>query len=434
MNTFAAILAMLLAAQQAAAVASEAKTEIEPLEPYRYSYTSDAVPPDFSGREIGILVSSPDNSSVLPDERSGDMRSDNLYDSRIRTEDLFNVRLTETDMPGNEAYNAIRRDILAGDSVYDMMFLEAGYMTQLLAQGMLYDFGVNKSTTIDPEKPWWNPSATEDIAYKDRTYYALPDILPDSLDNMPCVYFDRETFGDSLYELAESGKWTLDEMLKALADKTIDLDGAAPLFHAAGESLLVKVKEEDTLTLAPLSERMMSVADKISALFGKKNESEDTKGVFSVSTVGKASEYEGYGILPLPKFDKKDEYVTPMPNDTRLFSISMTTTDMTAAETVADALAYNCRAKLEDNFYDILTPIRDVSEDGTYEYVRDEDLGMLAAMYNSRKFDILDTLGLAGGLDYDDAILNGFAARFEMNRKKIAKAIDKFIYSLEEIN
>ena len=123
-----------------------------------------------------------------------------------------------------------------------------------------------------------------------------------------------------------------------------------------------------------------------------------------------------------------------MPNDTRLFSISMTTTDMTAAETVADALAYNCRAKLEDNFYDILTPIRDVSEDGTYEYVRDEDLGMLAAMYNSRKFDILDTLGLAGGLDYDDAILNGFAARFEMNRMKITKAIEKFIYSLEEIN
>ena len=105
MDTFAAILAMLLAAQQAAALASEAKTEIEPLEPYRYSYTSDAVPPDFSGREIGILVSSPDNSSVLPDERSGDMRSDNLYDSRIRTEDLFNVRITETDMPGNEAYN-----------------------------------------------------------------------------------------------------------------------------------------------------------------------------------------------------------------------------------------------------------------------------------------------------------------------------------------
>ena len=56
MDTFAAILAMLLAAQQAAALAAEAKTEIEPLEPYRYSYTSDAVPPDFSGREIGILA------------------------------------------------------------------------------------------------------------------------------------------------------------------------------------------------------------------------------------------------------------------------------------------------------------------------------------------------------------------------------------------
>lgn len=432
MDTFAAILAMLLAAQQAAALAAEAKTEIEPLEPYRYSYTSDAVPPDFSGREIGILVSSPDNSSVLPDERSGDMRSDNLYDSRIRTEDLFNVRITETDMPGNKAYNRIRSAILAADPVYDMMFLEAGYMTQLLAQGMLYDFGVNKSTTIDPEKPWWNPSATEDIAYKDRTYYALPDILPDSLDNMPCVYFDRDTFGDSLYELAESGKWTLDEMLKALADKTVDIDEAAPLFHAAGEGLLVK--EEDKLTLASPTERTMSVVDKISALFGKKNESKDTNGVFSVSTIGKASKHEGCGILPLPKFDKKDEYVTPMPNSTRLFSISITTTDMAATETVADALAYNCRAKLEDNFYDILKPIRDTSEDGTYEYVRDEDLGMLAAMYNSRKFDILDTLGLAGGLDYDDAILNGFAARFEMNRIKIAKAIDNFIYSLEEIN
>ena len=417
MNTFAAILAMLLAAQQAAALAAEAKTEIEPLEPYRYSYTSDAVPPDFSGRDIGMLVSSPDSSSVLPDELIGEIRNDNLYESRVRTEELFNVRITETDMPGSEAYNEIRKTILAGDSVYDMMFLEAGYMTQLLAQGMLYDIGTNKSTNLDPEKPWWNPSATADIAYKDRTYYALPDIMPDSLDNMPCVYFDRETFGDKLYALAESGNWTLDEMLTALADKTVDIDEAAPLFHAAGEGLLVK--EEDKLTLASPTERTMSVVDKISALFGKKNESKDTNGVFSVSTIGKASKHEGCGILPLPKFDKKDEYVTPMPNSTRLFSISITTTDMAATETVADALAYNCRAKLEDNFYDILTPIRDVSEDGTYEYVRDEDLGMLAAMYNSRKFDILDTLGLAGGLDYDDAILNGFAARFEMNRIKI---------------
>lgn len=432
MNTFAAILAMLLAAQQAAAVASEAKTEIEPLEPYKYSYTSDAVPPDFNGREIGILVSSQDSSSVLPDERSGDVRSDNLYDSRIRTEDLFNVRLTETDMPGNEAYNMIRSVILAGDSVYDMMFLEAGYMTQLLAQGMLYDFGVNKSTTIDPEKPWWNPSATADIAYKNRTYYALPDILPDSLDNMPCVYFDRETFGDGLYEIAETGNWTLDKMLSELADKTLDIDMTAPLLHAAGVSLLTK--NEDTLTLESPTERTMTVIDRISDLLGKKNEDESAKGVFAVSTIGKASDYKGYGILPLPKFDKKDEYVTPMPNSTRLFSISITTTDMTAAETVADALAYNCRAKLEDNFYDILKPIRDTSEDGTYEYVRDEDLGMLAAMYNSRKFDIFDTLGLAGGFDYDKAIRNGFISLYEMNRDKVTKTLEQYLNSIKEIN
>ena len=59
-------------------------------------------------------------------------------------------------------------------------------------------------------------------------------------------------------------------------------------------------------------------------------------------------------------------------------------------------------------------------------------LGMLAAMYNCAEASTFSTRSAfwpGGSLIIDDAILNGFAARFEMNRIKIAKAIDKFIYS-----
>ena len=317
---------------------------------------TDNVPElDFEGREFRTLEQESVMYGFAPEEQNGDIINDAVYDRARKAEERFNITITPTDYEDNVVITSIvKKTVMSGDQNYDLVFGQM-YQSEAAAQsGIFADW--QDVPYVDFSKPWYVKSINE--AAVGGKLYMIESELSISYFQQTWMILDNKTkAGDingfpDLYKAVEDGTWTLDELNRLTSDVYRDTNGdtkrdaedfygfagtsagcllAAFLYGADGR--LAKV-DGDHVEHLITSEKTIDVLEKLSKLFCS-NEGTITKSdalsktrrelfpkgvvLFEAMQVndllredfGLRNMSDEFGVLPLPKYDEKqEEYYT----------------------------------------------------------------------------------------------------------------------------
>ena len=307
---------------------------------------------DFKGETFGIYL--PNNpESVQPvgiytEGMNGEIFNDAVYNKNIFIEEKYNVNLKIEFGPDWDSTPVdLKKNVLAGDSPYDLYLAHINVgVTGMTADGLVRDW--NDVPYVDFDKPWWNSSTKDMLAINGKIYWTVSSMsMPDTV----VLLFNKQMLQnhglENPYELVRSGKWTIDKLAEISKSVTIDLDNDGKwtkndqygleygkswqteylMYAMGGNMFLLDSGGNPELNL--LNPKMISIYEKMWDLFYTGNPAflydQTTGPTNNVPTIGIESDRilfcqyllntcralnaveVDYGIVPLPKFDEKQE-------------------------------------------------------------------------------------------------------------------------------
>lgn len=379
---------------------------------------------------------------VNTDEVNGDNINDAVYERNRTVEGKYGIIIDDVRNAGAE--KAIYNAVTAGDNTYQAVWLKVdNFFTQAI-NGTFYD--LNSVPNINLDKYYWDQNVVRDFTLGGKLYGIMGD-LSTSVSVFTHLFGVNKILAeaynislDEIYQTVRDGKWTVDKMLEILnigiysdlngdgkRDGTDQYGfGVSPaifeaMFSGAGEKWIEK-DENDNLVLSALTERKISVYEKILSLTSDK---QMTLGTWNIGPVKGVSDTYGYvyvdkfinntalfvdidlgivmdyrkkmdsdfGIVPIPKFEESQKvysvYAYPF---FPLLSVPITVMgealDMTGI--ILEALSEESYKKLTPTFYDLAI---------SGKYTRDEgSVEMLDLILRSRIYDPLYFNAWSGSL------------------------------------
>lgn len=280
---------------------------------------------------------------------------------------------------------------------------------------------------IDLEKPWYNQTIIENMP-NNKIYFLSGDFALANVKNTYAFYFNADLYKDlgkteNLYELVDSGKWTMEKMETIIADVYHDVNGDTKkdpadrfgltfgdtnkyLGFLAALDVKMFTRTNDGYEFTYGNEHALDVANHMIALVNenenviKSMAATDTtkypeyltssgggnnassiflagRSLFSASLVADAQTIVGnikfeYGLLPMPKWDEKQEnYQTSLQRSCYAL-IPGDTENAEAASAVLEALASECHRTLLPEYCEVMLKTR---------YAQDSDV--------ARMFDLI---------------------------------------------
>ncbi len=169
---------------------------------------------------------------IWADSEDGKMSNLNIAKKKVLDDVQKNYNCTVKGEISTATVQEIRtmvtEDIVNQSGVYDFCFEAPYYYYGLVQDGYLYNL---KDLDIDFSKPWWDQNAVKDFSICNELYYALGDINTYDNDGTFVCFFNKslfkEKYGDYtvLYDLAEKGNWTFDELKKYAEGFGMDVNG-----------------------------------------------------------------------------------------------------------------------------------------------------------------------------------------------------------------
>ena len=367
------------------------------------------------------------SKDIASAEENGDVINDAVYKRNLAVTDRFGVTFTDI-ASSNGAWNLsnqARTSIMAAADDFDMI---AGSPTDvvknLAPDGLLMD--LSEIPYIDLEKPWYDQNSVEQMSIGGKVFCATGSMLIMDDDATLAVLFNKKIAEDyklpDLYDLVNTGKWTIDAMNKYAADVSADLnsDGvmgeedqygltSEPLntyacMVAAGVQLVTK--KGDELTFNTSSERFIDAFTKSVKLnrdykicmhASKLSHSDNYAEVIDPSFVAnrilfnmaglvrvthfRAMETD-FGIIPLPKFDEEQEEYYSMVSlpCTNLITVPKTASDLERTGAIIEALSAEGHYTLRDAYYDNALKAKGARDE--------ESAAMLDLIFENRVYDI----------------------------------------------
>lgn len=328
-------------------------------------------------------------TEMYVDELNGEIVNDAIYNRSRTVDDRLNVAIGQITAPGiwgNEAsfQEAIRSAVMAGDDTYQLVAGYAYFITALATDGVFMN--LLDVPHIDFEKPWWNSDLRDELTLYDQLYFACGDLSLTLLSSTFCMFFNKDMADrynvPDLYETAESGAWTYDNMYALTEGISVDLNGdgvmdendeygldmpignQCDLLFAAFDQPLTAKNADGSISLRMGDAKAQDIADRMMDLFTK------NAGAFCIKDAsgGDESHYapfrEGrsllvvasfnfaartlrsldlsYGIIPFPKYDENQEkYQTISQDAYSLFCVPLTAGDAEMIGAVTEALAFD---------------------------------------------------------------------------------------------
>ena len=96
---------------------------------------------DYGGFEFTFLNIEPEiwaNVMIAPEEMSGDLVSDAMYERNSRIEDRYNVVISDRQVGINDVANELKKTVTAGEDVYSAAMISAHTMSGLLGDNYPY--------------------------------------------------------------------------------------------------------------------------------------------------------------------------------------------------------------------------------------------------------------------------------------------------------
>lgn len=210
-------------------------SEVTQAEDTRFVADSLPVELDFEGAEFNIMIG--DYAGAYLDdlyqaEETGSRLSDSVYHMIQNVQERLNINLVynwETyvfkDMGAHQT--KIISSILAGSNDFDLLFDNPNYTMQMLDGEYFVNLADNRY--IDLEKPWYNQDVLNNYA-SDYIHFITGQFSLSNIKYLFSVYFNadlyEETGGtENLYELVDSGKWTIDKLDELTKNVYADLNG-----------------------------------------------------------------------------------------------------------------------------------------------------------------------------------------------------------------
>lgn len=196
---------------------------------------------DLGGKEIRILMgSNRKRECFIEDDDIGTPVNSAIFTRNQTVQVRLNCKLNfieEKDGWESQAtYTETAINMSTANEV-DLFTVYSLTANTLMINGVLTDILAND--IIEFDKPYWNSKMVESCSLYDKMYFCTGEISYTLIDCIYVMLFNKElaadmgmprylseTYGiDSLYDLVESGEWTLDNMMKIAKQFSVDSDG-----------------------------------------------------------------------------------------------------------------------------------------------------------------------------------------------------------------
>ncbi|MBE6611221.1 MAG: extracellular solute-binding protein [Ruminococcaceae bacterium] len=386
---------------------------------------------DFGGYEftfLNVAVCDWANRMLVPEESTGELLNDTMFDRNRRVEEMLNIKITEQNGADWQAVSdLIKAAVNSGDSSYDVAMTPYHFTGALLSDGYFADLAGIDSLHLN--EAWWDQMVIQSATIKDHCYFATSDITFFPFEATWVIYFDKGRMADlgleEPYGLVRDGKWTIDKLteyaltaadlngqptfkynqasgtarygilshdqfMEVLAfgfgETYLDESGDMPVFNEAEERLVTAFEKIMALT-TPDGAFVDRNTDNIQG-GGDRMPVEYKKGriMMMAETLGHIANLRDasfdFGIVPIPKLDENQEQYHSMlaSYGTLMTTIPKSCSDPERAGKVLDMLAYESNICMIEPYYDTYL---------TQKGVRDEDSAdMLQLIRETRTLNI----------------------------------------------
>lgn len=371
---------------------------------------------DLGGKTYKIL-STPSNYGVtsITVEDSATVLNAAIFKRNMIVKERLNIDIfVEEEETPNKMDNAISTIASSGDLTYDLYYGNSSHVLPLSTKGYLA-----KSSELENvkfEEAWWNAVAAKKIAIKGDTYALIGDADIHWYESIYITVLNKDISEEeqlpNLAELALSGNWTWDMMYQYTTDAYVDADnsggktdgdrfGFATGYNLAGIALLSS--GEDIMTydksnypsFSGFNVRTVDIFSNIKKWFYDSNSSfvspRDNNLFETVTTfhdifvrgdalfysepIGslqklKEVDYE-YTVLPVPKYDAADKYITTVMHYAYCFGIPMATSDYDELGVFLDNIMYQSHINVIPTYLEQIVSLQRVRNEDSYQILSD---------------------------------------------------------------
>lgn len=430
---------------------------------------------DLGGRTFTILNTSQNYSfySALNfDEQTGDTLDDSIYTRNRTLEDKYNFKYEIVEFELDKAASELGKTVLAGDDVYDAAFLRDYYTSADITEGYLQNLDDIPELQLD--KDWWDGAVTENsrIGKSKKAFIASSDISLVDFEGTCVTFFNEDMLKtlniDAPYQLVRDGKWTVDklgEYIKAGANLNGDENftltatgnctyGIVAFQHTyssliSGSMVNFIDKDKDgTPYLSLDNEKFYTLATKLSNMFAvdgdevfANNGADDVhyetlfkkgRSLMMIAQLKATNKYRdmdaAYGIVPIPKYDEKQENYRNLRTFSYVMCVPVTNQHLKETGIVMDAMAYITSKDIMPYFYEGRISQKALRNDDSIEMLqiirntRYHEFGTSFGWVNNLYNQISDVI-VAKSTDFASLIAEQKTA-IEGNIKKVMDVID----------
>ena len=208
---------------------SDAATEAE------QTTTLDNIPEDLKFEEADITILNRawvgwTWDEVAVPELNSEPVNDAVYNRNITVGDRLNINIVShaiDDVNQAKPLEEVQRAVLAGSDEYDLLAGAAYLVLQYTLEGLFCD--ITQLDYLDLEQSYWMQDYNDVISYNNKQYSATGMIALSTYRFAFVTMFNKNMFDDKqtpyLYDVVESGEWTLDYQAALAEDFYQDLNG-----------------------------------------------------------------------------------------------------------------------------------------------------------------------------------------------------------------
>ncbi|MCL1793991.1 MAG: extracellular solute-binding protein [Oscillospiraceae bacterium] len=375
--------------------------------PEQEIFVFDILPPnDFKGETMKIYIPPNDENPVhkgtfcaigtigsYSEELTGDSFNDAVYNRNRKIEDEYNLKLEP--VYGNSwsaTYEELSKDVKSGDLRADVYFTHVFWnVASIVTGGYLRTW--EPVSYIDQKKPWWNQTSIKNLNIANKTFFISGSV---AIQDVILLAFNKQLLQalalESPYNLVRDKKWTLDKLDELAVAASADLDGDgvynpredryglafcidwhSPALMYACDEISATLDGKGYPQIELVTEKKIAAFDKIHNLLWEGNKTHRYNGapnqgididsgrvlfhgynLFSIEKYLRSAEVE-YGILPLPKYDEKQEnYMTCSWTGMYSLPINIDESKFEMIGTVMESMAALGHTDVVPVYYDIL--------------------------------------------------------------------------------
>ncbi len=422
-------------------------------------FSDDLPQKDFGGYEFRMVAYLRDfnNSQHIVDSQNGEVYNDALYKRNLEVSERFNIKFKETLSTATYCCTDVRKEILAGEDSYDVIFTNDMNAYYFVQEGLIYNY--DDLQYIDLTKPYWDQSLLKYTTINNKSFYAFGDFDITFFDFTHVLIFNKQMVQDNKlsdpFQLVKDGIWTFDKMAEMMSTVKADLNGdgvmtsadlngyisvakqVLPNFWISGGELTIKKGNDDIPYFAVSgNERFVNILDKVFEIMWDQgawcqtdasgNLWSETENIFNNSKTLFADETFFYlsalrnmntdfGIIPYPKFDENQEnYYSRVEAGSKLAVIPVTNHETERTGIILEALTCASANIVIPAYYENALKTR---------YARDvESSEMLDFIFSNRVYDLGDTWWCS---DLRDGIFKTMFASNNRNFSSSFKMLDK---------